>query len=60
MTLEGTSTGSEENSSRYLAFRGCYCTPGCGKAGEYFLRFRDLGLVANAARCLREACREDL
>ena len=22
------------NSSRYLASRGCYSTPGCGKAGE--------------------------
>ena len=30
----GTSTGPEENSSRYLASRGCYSTPGCGKAGE--------------------------
>ena len=26
--------GPEENSSRYLASRGCYSTPGCGKAGE--------------------------
>ena len=24
----------EENSSRYLASRGCYSTPGCGQAGE--------------------------
>ena len=32
--LQGTSTGPEENSSRYLASRGCYSTPGCGKAGE--------------------------
>ena len=30
----GPSTGLEENSSRYLASRGCYSTPGCGKAGE--------------------------
>ena len=29
-----SSTGPEENSSRYLASRGCFSTPGCGKAGE--------------------------
>ena len=34
LTLKGTNTGPEENSSKYLAFRGCYSTPGCGKAGE--------------------------
>ena len=27
--LEGNSTGPEENSSRWLASRGCYRTPGC-------------------------------
>ena len=30
-----SSTGAEENSSRYLASRGCYSTPGCRKAGEH-------------------------
>ena len=41
--------GPTENSSRYMVSRGCYSTPGCGKAGEHAgmdLRHRCLGLSA--------------